>query len=350
MSARRPAREAFYVGGHYIGEKGQGRIQGAMYVEHLRPPRTTQRYPIVLFHGMGQTAMSWLTTPDGREGWAPYFLERGFEVILVDQPARGRSAWHAVEDGPLRALSAAVVEGLFTATSRHSAWPQSHLHTQWPGEGPDIGQRGNPVFDQFLASQVGSVESNADTQHRVLEAGALLLDRIGPAILLTHSQAGPFGWLLADARPALVKAVVAIEPNGPPIESSPVTGSRKQLAWGVTDISISYSPPLFDLDKLALERAAPDSPDLIACWRQKDPARQLVNLRGLPVLIVVGEASYHAQYDHGTSEWLRQAGVDNDFLRLEDIGLNGNGHMSMLEKNNLEIAAALVDWIVARVG
>ena len=35
-------------------------------------------------------------------------------------------------------------------------------------------------------------------------------------MLLTHSQSGPHGWDVADARPELVKAIVAVEPNGPP--------------------------------------------------------------------------------------------------------------------------------------
>lgn len=333
MSAHRPAREAFFVGGKYVGEKGKERMQGAMYVEHLRPLETTQPYPIVMFHGSGQTAMNWLTTPDGREGWAPYFVDQGYEVFLVDQPARGRSAWHAHVDGPLRAMIVAIVEGLFTATFEHEAWPQCRLHHQWPGDGSDIGRRGNPVFDQFFASQVSYLESNAETQERVKAAGSLLLDRIGPAILLTHSQAGPFGWLLADVRPQLVKAIVAIEPNGPPIESSPVTGSRQQLAWGIADIPISYAPAIADAQELQIEKqTAPEAQGLIACWEQKAPARQLVNLQEVPILILVGEASYHAQYDHGTSQWLRQAGVQHDFVRLQDIGIRGNGHMMMLEK------------------
>lgn len=342
--------EAFYVGGKYVGVKGRELMQGAMYVEHLRPPKTMHPYPIVMFHGSGQTAMNWLTTPDGREGWAPYFLDQGYEVFLVDQPARGRSAWHVDVDGPLRAMTVSIVEGLFTATSEHEAWPQCKLHHQWPGDGSNVGRRGNPVFDQFFASQVGYVESNMETQQRVREAGASLLDRIGPAILLTHSQAGPFGWLLADARPQLVKAIVAIEPNGPPIESSPVTGSRKQLAWGITDIPISYVPAIASADELQIEKQAlPDAQGLIACWEQKTPARQLVNLQRLPILLLVGEASYHAQYDHGTSQWLRQAGVQHDFVRLQDIGIHGNGHMMMLEKNNLEIATVVSEWLLANV-
>ena len=43
--------------------------------------------------------------------------------------------------------------------------------------------------------------SNEETEQRNKDAGAALLDRIGPAIVLTHSQSGTFGWLIADGRP-----------------------------------------------------------------------------------------------------------------------------------------------------
>ena len=69
----------------------------------------------------------------------------------------------------------------------------------------------------------------------------------------------------------------------------------------------------------------------------------------LNILIVTAEASYHAPYDHCTSQFLRQAGVEHDFIRLADTGIRGNGHMMMLEKNNLEIAAFLRQWLEKRV-
>jgi len=92
-----------------------------------------------------------------------------------------------------------------------------------------------------------------------------------------------------------------------------------------------------------------DGPDLVACWVQKEPARQLVNLKGIPTMILVSEASYHAVFDHCTAKWANQAGVKTDFIRLEERGIRGNGHMVMLEKNNLEIAKLIDDWIVANV-
>ena len=78
-------------------------------------------------------------------------------------------------------------------------------------------------------------------------------------------------------------------------------------------------------------------------------ARRLVNLKGIPILIVVSEASYHAPYDHCTSKYLTQAGVKNTFVRLPDAGIHGNGHMMMLEKNNLQIAALLKSWVEKNV-
>lgn len=343
-------RSAFFTVGQYAGEKGKEVMQGSMFVEHLRPARTTQPYPVVMFHGAAQTSMNWISTPDGRKGWAPYFLEQGYEVYLVDQPARGRSAWHPNLDGTLRNFPAPVIEQLFTASAALGKWPQAKLHTQWPGDGPNKGRMGDPVFDQFYASQVEYLASNAETQTLVRRAGADLLDRIGPAIVLTHSQAGPFGWLLADARPNLVKAIIALEPNAPPIQASPVFGSGKQLAWGVTDIPITYDPPIRSADELVLEQERENShPDRLACWRQKEPARKLTNVAGRPILVMITEASYHAQYDHCLSEWLSQAGASNDMVRLEQVGIRGNGHMVMLEKNNMEVAAWIHGWLERRV-
>ncbi len=68
-------------------------------------------------------------------------------------------------------------------------------------------------------------------------------------------------------------------------------------------------------------------------------------LARVPILLVTGEASFRAQYDHCTAKFLTQAGVKNDHVRLERVGIHGNGHMMMLEKNNLAVAANLDKWL-----
>ena len=341
-------RGYFYVGGKYVGEPGKEIMAGQAYVEVLAPKDQRRPYPLVLIHGAGQTATNWMGTPDGRKGWAEYFVEQGYVVYMLEQPMRGRSAWHP-GDGATRMFTAKGEQFQFTAIASDGNWPQAKLHTQWPGDGAGKGKMGDPVFDAFYATQVETLISNEETQQRNKDAGAALLDRIGPAVVLTHSQSGAFGWLIADARPQRVKAIIAIEPAGPPFEAT-IIGTGKQRAFGPTDIPITYDPPIKDASELAIERESkPDGPDLFVCWMQKAPARQLVNLKGIPVVIMAAEASYHQVYDHCTAKYLNQAGVKTEYIRLQDKGIRGNGHMVMIEKNNLDIARLVDDWAQANV-
>jgi len=88
-----------------------------------------------------------------------------------------------------------------------------------------------------------------------------------------------------------------------------------------------------------------DGSQLVRGWLQAEPVRKLPNLARVPIMILTAEASYHAAYDHCTASYLAQAGVPNTFVRLADIGIRGNGHMMMLEKNSDEIAAVIEDWL-----
>lgn len=343
-----PRSGYFFVGGRYVDTKAGPIMERQMYVEYRKPAKTSRPYPIVMIHGAAQTGTNFTGTPDGRRGWADYFVEQGYTVYVVDQPARGRSAYHEAI-APVVRFPANQLESRFTATARSNLWPQAKLHTQFPGEGPNKGTRGDPVFDQFYASQVQYIGRNAVSEDLLREAGAALLDKIGPAIILTHSQSGPFGWVIADARPGLVKGIVAAEPSGPPLRNA-VFGTTAARPWGITETPLAYDPPITDPKQLkVVEQAAPDGPNLVACMMQAQPAHRLANLRSIPVMVFVAEASYHAVYDHCTAKWLSQAGVKTDFIRLEDAGIRGNGHMVMIEKNNLEIAALVRRWIESNV-
>ncbi|HEY5064816.1 MAG TPA: hypothetical protein VIJ04_08380 [Xanthobacteraceae bacterium] len=107
-------RGFFYVGGHYVGEAGKHIMQGQIYVEVLAPKEQRRPYPLVLIHGAAQTATNWMGTPDGREGWAEYFVEQGYVVYMIDQPMRGRSAYHP-GDGATRMFTTENEEFQFTA-------------------------------------------------------------------------------------------------------------------------------------------------------------------------------------------------------------------------------------------
>jgi pimeloyl-ACP methyl ester carboxylesterase len=344
---------AFSIPGRYVEVDKQTVMIGQMYVQYQIPRNRTRPYPVVMIHGGGQTASNFLATPDGRRGWADDFVANGYAVYVVDQSGRGRSGFFGDSYGKTRKPSVENVEQRFTAPERKQLWPQAGLHTQWPG----TGIQGDAAFDAFYASQVETIGDEALIEQINRDAGAKLLDRIGPAVLLTHSQAGVIGWSVADERPHLVKGILAVEPSGPPIRETVAKGAPDYFEdgvvarpWGVTRGKIAFDPPAQTPDELRLVRQEqPDAQGLVRCFLQAEPARQLPNLRGIPILILVSEASYHAPYDHCTAKFLAQAGVKNSFVRLADHGIRGNGHMMMLEKNNLEIAAFLRGWEAANV-
>lgn len=347
MSSHEIRRQSFFVGGEYVGAPGARVMQGQMYVETLTPDRRRHASPLVFIHGSGQTAMNWLSTPDGRPGWAESFTRQGWQVVLIDQPARGRSAWQPQFDGEMKTLPVPIIEALFTAGSEGSRWPQAKLHTQWPG-GENKGHPGDPAFDQFYASQVPFV-AKGESELRMRSAGAALLDRIGPAILIGHSQGGSLTWLIGDERPDAVKAIVAIEPSGPPYKDALLQTGAADRIFGLTSSPLTYSPAVAKDSPLQFElQPTSPGPGLVAGWLQKEPARPLVHLSKIPMLVITAEASYHAPFDHCSVDYLRQAGVNVDFIRLEDRGIHGNGHMMMLEKNSPEIAQLLEQWIIGK--
>ena len=345
------ARQGYlFAGGKYSTENGRQVMSGQLYAEFQIPSRQTHPWPIVMIHGGSQSGTNFTGTPDGREGWAQFFLRRGYAVYVVDQPGRGRAAYEADLYGPTAPLNLEVTQRQFVAPERYNRWPQARLHTQWPGKGAP----GDPVFDQFYASQIPSMQNFTLQQSLNRDAIVALLEKIGPSILLTHSQSGAFGWPVADTRPDLVKAIVAVEPNGPPffnVENVPAPEWFRDLAplmrsWGVTSVPLAYSPAAASASDLAIvQQDKPDGRDLVRCWMQKTPARLLPNLQKLPILILTAEASYHAPYDHCTVKYLEQAGVHPVWIKLGDVGIHGNGHMMMLERNNLEIADVMFKWV-----
>ncbi|KAL8773899.1 MAG: hypothetical protein Q9209_001329 [Squamulea sp. 1 TL-2023] len=291
---------------------------------------------------------NFLNTPDGRKGWASYFLNKGFIVYLIDPPQRGRSPYVPGSEGTIGLVPVSSVEQVFTAPEKFpnisTAYAQASLHTQWPG----TGIRGDPIFDQFYASQV-QLQLDPNISDRLMKSALnALIDKVGANILITHSQAGPYGWVAGNSRPDLVKGIVSIEPEGPPFVQLPGRGGRPRID-GVTRLPLLYDPPVTNITRdLKLVRYPPPAGKeelYISCTLQASPPRQLVNLSKVPVALVTGEGSYHAPYDYCTVGYFQQTGVEVTWLDLGRLGVKGNGHFSFLEKNNLDVADLVLDWI-----
>ncbi|KAK2022320.1 alpha/beta-hydrolase [Colletotrichum zoysiae] len=343
-------RSYFYVGGGYVEDGSGGHIfRDQMYVEKLLPAfGVSQSTPIVLIHGQAQTGSNFLNKPDGGRGWASHFVEQGYEVYIVDQTLRGRSAWMPGygASGP-STYSAEIIQQRFTAVKEYNIWPQAVNHTQWPG----TGMMGDEVFDAFYSSNVQFVNNATYQQKTVRDAGALLLDKIGkPAVLVGHSQGGLMPIVIADARPELTKALVLLEPTGPPFQEA-IFSNKSSRTYGLTDIPVAYSPEVVNpATDLIQQTYAAKGENFVQCVLQaEEPApRQLTNLIDKPIILVTSEASYHAPYDHCTVEFLQQAGCSKaEHLELAKIGIHGNGHMFFMEKNSDQIQKVLRDWIQA---
>jgi pimeloyl-ACP methyl ester carboxylesterase len=346
----------FYVGGKWVGKPGEEVMRGAMYVETWVPKKIRYKYPVLFIQaGGGETNVALLQTPDGRPGWAYDFVNRGYTVYMMDLPARGRSAYVPGADGDLLPprsgpLMEEVWSGARPPSTPQSSWPQATKHTQWPGDGPNKGKMGDPVFDYFAKTDTQS-PTGKDMEELSANDIVELVDLIHePVILLLHSGVSPAGWLVADARPKLVKGIIAAEPIAPPIENAERGATGPGRLWGLTNMPMTYDPPVKDAAELhPVRQDKADGPDLIPCWVQKEPAHKLVNLEGIPVLNVSGEASYHRPYAHCIAKWLNQAGVKTRFVNLEDVGIRGNGHQFMSEKNSAEISKLFMDWLEKNV-
>ncbi|MER2197793.1 alpha/beta hydrolase [Methylobacterium brachiatum] len=352
-----------YVGGRYqkLGDKTV--MVGQMFVQSRTPAKITQPYPVVMVHGLAQTGVNFLATADGRPGWVQRFVEKGYQVYVVDQVGRGRSGTNPEVYGPYDRLGTRSLEKTYTAPEVYDLFPQAKLHTQWPG-GPGV--QGNAAFDQFFASQVPFLANGQQTEELVDPALVALLEKIGPAILLTHGQGALFGWVASDARPDLVKAHVSVEPNGPPFfdvqfrggkEFWEKSGDGRARAYGLTRMPLTFEPPVKAPEDLVVaqqakgtDKAADKGADgQIRCWLQAEPARTLPNLAKVPAVVVTAEASFHATYDACTVAFLTQAGAKPDAIRLADRGLRGNGHMVMLETNSDAVADLVAGWIGSHV-
>jgi pimeloyl-ACP methyl ester carboxylesterase len=322
-----------------------------MYVEYQIPGKVKHPYPIVLIHGGGGQGLDWMGTPDGRRGWSTMLLEEGYKVYVVDRPGHGRSPYHPDLHGAIpRGQTLEGISSQFTpqrakVPGRGGALPapNAKLHNQWPG----TGEVGSPELAQLVASQGGSFGNGMgiikESQVTIWQKnGAELVDKIGPAIFMTHSAGGPFGFYVLEARPNLVKGIVVVEGAGGNVFSP-------QSRWGLINLPVEYEPAVKDpATEIKTKRVDPTPEDAklgIQPYNiQEEPARKLKNWKDCPISIVTSEASFVLP-NPGAVAYLKQAGVNAEEIRLVDHGIHGNGHLMMGEKNNRDVLQPILDWM-----
>jgi pimeloyl-ACP methyl ester carboxylesterase len=301
---------SFFVGGQMVRSTHPSNAPGAgpgqimtnqMYVQY-RIPKQVSGPPIVMVHGSGHTGVTYETTPDGREGWATYFVRKNFPVYVVDHSGRGRSSFDPTVINRAKAEGHAALLPDVPIATRERYWINYRIGTTYPVPHPGS-QFPLDALDQYSSQLVPNSETTLPGGGaNTVKALAALLDRIGPAIVMVHSQSGAYGLDLVRMRSDKMRAFIDVEGNCGPV-----------------------------------------GPD--------DIAKAFVKV---PMLAVFGDHTVGASGPNGderrsiciaTIEEMRKAGGTGKFLLLPDVGVKGNTHMMMMDKNNLQVADLIIGWI-----
>lgn len=260
------------------------------YVQYFIPARRRCPLPVILQHGGGLTGACWETTPDGRPGWINSFLEAGFATYVIDTVERGRAGFCAVPgEWP----------GAPVSRSLQMAWTMFRFGPRYGEAFP--GQR-FPVasIDAFGRGFVPRWAHTIPLQQAALIEA---IRKIGPCVLVGHSQGGEFGSAAVTAVPELVRAAVFLEPSGFPDRFDNVRGRSFLYMMG----------DYIDRDASGL-------------WGPLEPKTR------------------------ATVEALAKGGARAEYLSLPERGIRGNSHMLMMDDNSDELARLTQDWILDAVG
>ena len=221
------------------------------------------------------------------------------------------------------------------------------------------GSIGDPAFDDFYARFLPLAFSPRQ-ENITRTSTCALLSTIGPSFLIAHSIGGSAAFLATDGCPTLVKGHVSVEGDTSPFTSYDagvfgVNTSSPTRAWGLADVPIAYDPPVTDPSQLVTTTTGKlkYTDGLLSqypCIEQatSPPPRKLANISQAPVLFLTTQASVHVLYDQCLVQYLKQAGVIVDWILLAKIGIKGNGHFSMLEKNSDQIAGVILKWLLGK--
>ena len=264
-----------------------------MYVQYFLPQNRKGKLPLLLWHGGGLTGVTYETKPDGGEGWLAYFIRKGWDTYISDAVERGRAGWTNTLKGDPLFLPVGDPWERFRIGPPGSWNEDKAKRASYPGVQFPI-----EAYAQFMKQ---AVPRWLTTDEQIVAAYVELVDKVCPCVVLVHSQSGSFGYKVLEARPDKVKALVAVEPT--------LGGDRNKI-------------------------------DAI---------------KGTPILVLYGDNAK----DHPRWSKIRQGGVDYaavlksaggsiDVIDLPDVGIKGNSHMVMMDKNSDAVAEVIQKWLVGK--
>jgi Alpha/beta hydrolase family len=276
-------------------------------------PVNARRLPLVLWHGAGQFSKTWETTPDGRDGYQNIFLRRGFGVYVIDQPRRGNAG-------------RSTVATAITPTPDEQLWFNIFRIGVWPNYFPDVQFSRDPeALNQYFRSMTPN--TGPFDMEVVSDAVSALFSKIGPGILVTHSQSGGPGWLAARKSPN-IRAIVAYEPGSnfmfPEGEVPPPMASAAGTLEGV-------SVPLSEFMKLT-------KVPIVVYYGDNIPEQPTTSL---------GEDNWRVRLAMARlwRDAVNRRGGDVTLVHLPEMGIRGNTHFPFSDLNNLQIADLMLQFL-----
>jgi hypothetical protein len=276
-------------------------------------PVNARKFPLVMWHGIGQFSKTWETTPDGREGYQNIFLRRGFATYIIDQPRRGNA-------------SRSMVAGSITPTPDEQQWFDVFRVGVWPNyfEGVQFARDSNTLNQYFrsMTPNIGPIDVDVTSN-----ATSALFTKIGPAILVTHSHSGGMGWLTA-VKNQNVKAIVSYEPgSGFLFPEGEVPSPEQSSSGAVAAVGI----PLSDFMKLT-------KIPIIIYYGDNIPDKPSPNpgADGWRARLAMARLWRDAVNKHGGNVTV---------VHLPEIGVKGNTHFPFSDLNNSQIANLLSKWL-----
>ena len=294
-------------------------------------PLDARALPLLFVHASSKR--TWETTFDGRrEGFIPIFLRRGFATYSTDLPRTGQAgqACVPVNYDPENEWS---IQTSFTSW-RYGLWlpgqtkPTFYPGVQFPTDDP-------VALDEFFRIQTPEFDG-PENEEVETNALAVLMEEIGPSIMLTHSSTGIRGWIAA-IKSDNVAAIVSYEPGdfvypkGELPLPIPMAGGGQQ--------SVGHEVPMQDFLKLTRFPIQIIWGDYIPT--EIDPA----HVGPLATLDFRRRNVLKAQL---MVDAINRHGGDAQNLLLPNIGIEGNAHFPMLETNNVQIADLLSEFLAAK--
>jgi pimeloyl-ACP methyl ester carboxylesterase len=274
-----------------------------MYEQYQIPLRAEKHAPVVMVHGCCLSSKTWETTPDGRMGWNEYFVRKGRSVYLADQVSRARSGFDAslisaVKSGaqPPSALPNVI------AASHQVAWTVFRFGPSYP-KAFDDGQFPVEAAAELYKQMIPDLNALLPNPNPTWANMAALGKQLNGAVLMGHSESGFFPQQAALIDPSGIRAMISIEQPCPDLTPAQITALAR------IPTLVMFGDHLGD--------------------------------------VAPGIVNWKTTYDgcNAYVDKVKAAGGDITMMWLPAMGIKGNSHMLMQDKNNLQLADLIFGWL-----